>query len=152
MKSTYKEPYDFLNGHKLAILSTVGDKSQAWGSAIYYVTDETLTFYFLTHADSKKYHNILKHSHVALTIADDDIQTSVQAAGLVERVPIGDEHELALRKLARIRQTGDFSWVPPVGKLYDGQTILLKLQPTTLQFANFKADNHLSGDHITRVI
>jgi uncharacterized protein YhbP (UPF0306 family) len=152
MKITYKEPYDFLNGHKLAILSTVGDKSRAWGSAIYYVADETLTFYFLTHADSKKYHNILKHPHVALTVADNDTQTTVQAAGLVERVPIGDEHDLALRKLARIRPSGEFSWAPPVSKLYDGQTILLKVQPNTLQFADFKADSSLSGDRVTRII
>jgi len=152
MKTAYKEPYDFLSKHKLAVLSTTDGKNDVWGAAIYYVADTSLTFYFLTQTGSKKYQHILKNNHVALTVADDEAQATVQAAGLVEEVPIGEEQDEAFRKLAVIHPPGEFSWKPPVSKLSDGPTILLRMRPSMLQFAGFKTDSHLSGDHIIRII
>lgn len=152
MKTTYKEPYDFLSQHKLAVLSTTADKG-VWGAAIYYVIDDTLTFYFFTKTESKKYQHILKDPHVAITVADDEAQTTVQAAGRAEELSIGEELNEAYRKLAQIHPPGEISWKPPVSKLNDdGQTVVLKLQPTILQFAEFKSDSHLTGDHIRRII
>lgn len=152
MKTTYKEPYDFLNRHKLAVLSTTDGKTEVWGAAIYYVIDDSLAFYFFTKTDSKKYQYILKNPHVAVTVVDDETQTTVQATGRVEEVPEEEQNE-AYRKLAVIHPPGDFSWKPPVSKLSDGgHTIALKLQPTVLQFAEFKSDSHVTGDHIKRII
>lgn len=152
MKITYKEPYEFLNRHKLAILSTTDGKTEVWGAAIYYIIDDSLAFYFFTKTDSKKYQHILKNSHAAVTVVDDETQTTVQASGHVEEVPEEEQNE-AYRKLAVIHPPGDFSWKPPVSKLTDkGQTVVLKLQPTILQFAEFKSDSRLTDDHIRRII
>ena len=152
MKTAYKEPHDFLSQHKLAILSTSDGQDDVWGAAIYYAIDESLTFYFFTKTGSKKYQHILENPHVAVTVADDETQTTVQAAGQVEEVPMEKRDEI-YHKLVLVHPSGDFSWKPPVSKLNDdGQTVVLKLRPTLLQFAEFKSDSHLTGDHIRRII
>lgn len=153
MKTTYKEPYDFLSQHKLAVLSTSDGRNDVWGAAIYYAIDESLTFYFFTKMGSKKYQHILKNPYVAVTVADDEAQTTVQASGKIEEVPEGEEQNEAYRKLVGVHPPGEFSWKPPVSKLNeDGHMVVLKLRPTLLQFADFKSDSHLTGDHIRRII
>ncbi len=150
MKDTFKEPYDFLTRHKVAVLSTTDGKDEVWGAAIYYAVNEALTFYFFTKKDSKKYQQIIKNPQAALTVVDDAGQTTVQAAGQIEEVPL-DEQNAAYQKLVLVHPAGEFSWKPPVNKL-DGETVLLKLSPTTLQYANFQSDSHQSADHITKVL
>lgn len=153
MKTTYKETYEFLSQHKLAVLSTTDGKADIWGAAIYYAIDDSLTFYFFTKTGSKKYKHILKNPHAAITVADDEAQTTVQAAGRVEKVPEGEEQDEAYRKLVLVHPPGEFSWRPPVSKLHDGgEMVVLRIQPSTLQFADFKSDSHLTGDHIRRII
>ncbi|HEX8762424.1 MAG TPA: pyridoxamine 5'-phosphate oxidase family protein [Candidatus Saccharimonadales bacterium] len=150
MKDTFKEPYEFLVRHKVAVLSTANGKDDVWGAAIYYAVGEALTFYFFTKKGSKKYQNILENPHAALTIADDTEQASVQASGVIEEVPADEQNE-AYQKLVLVHPQGEFSWKPPVSKM-EGETILLKLTPKVLQYANFKSDSHDSADHITRII
>jgi uncharacterized protein YhbP (UPF0306 family) len=150
MKDTFKEPYDYLTRHKVAVLSTTDGKGGVWGAAIYYAINESLTFYFFTKKDSKKYQQILKNAQAALTVVDDTEQTTVQAAGRIEEVPLDEQNE-AYRKLVLVHPAGEFSWKPPVSKL-DGETVLLKLSPTTLQYANFQSGSHESSDHISKII
>lgn len=153
MKESYKEPYDFLSRHHLAILSTSDGKNDVWGAAIYYAVDESLTFYFFTKTGSKKYHNILKNPQVAITIVDDDAQATVQASGRAEEVSEGHELNDAYRRLVQVHPPGEFSWKPPVSKLEDsGSTAVFRLQPTMLQFAEFKSDSGSNGSRIKRII
>jgi hypothetical protein len=78
----------------------------------------------------------------------DESQATVQASGQVEEVPEEEQNE-AYHKLVLVHPSGEFSWKPPVSKLNDdGRTVVLKLRPTLLQFAEFKSDSHLAGDHI----
>lgn len=152
MKATFKQPYDFLTRHKIAVLSTATDKHDVWGAAIYYAVDESLSFYFLTKKGTKKYHQILKNPHGAVTVADDAEQTTVQASGSIKEVSTGEERDQAYRKLALVHPAGDFSWKPPVTKMDDGETVLLKLTSQTLQYANFQSSSQDSTDHIVQVI
>lgn len=150
MSATHEEVFTFLGQHKLGILSTVSDKGEAWGAAIYYVVDEKFNFYFLTHMESKKYHNLTQHPQVALTIADDYEQMTVQLSGKITKVPVGDELNTAYSKLALVHPPGQFSWVPPVSKIHDkGQTALLKLTPEALQFSSFKPETRSPGGYVT---
>lgn len=153
MKMSHKTPYAFLSQHQLAVLSTSDGKNDVWGAAIYYAVDDSLTFYFFTKTGSKKYRNILKNPHVAITVADDEAQATVQASGRAEEV--SDDHELneAYRRLVLVHPPGEFSWKPPISKLSgSGSTVVFRLRPTMLQFAEFASDGRAADERIDRVI
>lgn len=153
MSETHKAALTFLEEHKLAVLSTASEKGEVWGAAIYYAIDEEFNFYFFTHVESKKYRNLKQHPQAAITVADDYKQATVQTAGKVAEIPMGEELNEAYRKLVLVHPPGQFSWVPPVSKIHDqGQMTVLKLTPETLQFSEFKPETHQSGEHVTRVI
>lgn len=150
MKDTFTEPYEFLARHKVAVLSTADSAGKVWGAAIYYAVNESLTFYFFTKKGSKKYEHILQNPNAAVTVVDDSEQATIQASGKIEEVP-DEEQNGAYQKLALVHPPGEFSWKPPVSKM-DGETILLQLRPTALQYANFQSDSHDSSDHIIKII
>lgn len=155
--TSYTKARDFLENHKVAVLSTVSEKGEAWGAAIYYVIDvqdDQFVFYFFTHVDSQKYRNIQQHSQVALTVLDDYQQATVQTSGKISEVPMGDELDAAYRKLTLVHPPGQFSWVPPVSKIHDqGAIILLKFVPKKMQLSYFKPDKPEGGDSsVARII
>lgn len=137
MNTTQEKTYDFLKHHKFAVLSTATEDAKPWGAAIYYVVDEKLNFYFLTHTGTKKYGNIHEQPYVAITVADDDQQTTVQAAGKISEVGIGQEHDDAFRLLVEVHPPGQYLWVPPVSKLHNGDSVLLKITPEQVQLSVF---------------
>jgi len=149
MTPDHKEAYDFLLSHKFAVLSTTSKDARPWGSTIYYVVDEKLNFFFLTRAQSKKYHNLQEQPQAAVTVTDDTEQTTVQAVGSVAQVPLGSEHDHVFRMIVRIHPPGQFEWMPPVTKIETGEMLLLKLTPENLRFSNFMSKNEA---YITEVI
>ena len=131
----------FLEERKVAVLSTVSEKGEAWGAAIYYVIEQNFTFYFFTHVESKKYKNIQAHPQAALTVVDDPTQTTVQVSGKIAKVPMSEELNTVYRQLARIHPPGQLRWAPPVSKNYDeGPLAVLKLTPDEVRFSQFKLD------------
>ena len=137
----------------MGILSTVSAEGRPWGSAIYYVTDEDFTFYFVTREGTFKYHNLDQQSHAALTVADPDTQVTVQAAGIVSKVPVEEYMDVVFHKLASLRPKGDPHWSPPIEKLKAGNYVPLRLTPSKLQYADYgqlKSDPHV--DYIERII
>lgn len=137
MSKAQDKAYKFLTEHRLAVVSTVSAETKPWGTAVYYVVDEKLHFYFLVHTESKKYDNIHLQPTAAITVADDDAQTTVQAVGKVTVVKIGQEHDSVFRMLATIHPPGQYSWVPPVSKLHNGKTALLRLAPESMRLSVF---------------
>jgi len=111
--------------------------------------DKDLNFFFLTHVQTTKYRNIQENPQGAITIADNELQSTVQAEGIITEVPIGPEHDHALRMLTQIHPPGQFAWTPPVTKMAAGELLLLKLTPKYLRFSNFIADN---GAHIAEIV
>lgn len=140
MSTKHTKAYEFLDSHKLAVLSTLYEKDQPWGTAIYYVVDKDLNFYFITHKSSQKYQNIKHDSDAAITVADDQTQTTVQAYGKISEVPLGEENDMAFRKIAGVHPPGQYQWTPPVSKDRHEDTALLKLTPSMMQFSNFKPE------------
>lgn len=130
---------DFLKQHPMAVLSTVAEDGSPWGSAIYCVADEDYNFFFVTRADTRKYRSLEQNPQAALTIADTDSQFTVQVTGVVSKVPARDTVDVVFKKLAAIKPKGDVEWIPPVIKIHKGDWMILKLTPTLLQFADYKA-------------
>lgn len=151
--TSHQKAQAFLEEHKVAVLSTVSEKGEAWGAAVYYAVDKDLTFYFFTHVGSKKYRNLQAHPQAALTVADDYQQTTVQASGKITELPMGEEMNMAYRLLVQIHPPGQFSWVPPVSKIHDqGSIAVLKFIPDDMQFSQFKPEKIQDGVSITRIV
>jgi nitroimidazol reductase NimA-like FMN-containing flavoprotein (pyridoxamine 5'-phosphate oxidase superfamily) len=136
----HSETYAFLDSHTLGVLSTTTRQAAPFGAAIYYVVDQALNFFFLTHVTSQKYKNIHENQKAAFTVVDNYAQTTVQANGVVSEVAAGDEHDEAYRKLALVHPPGQFAWIPPVSKIHEGEIRLLKLTPQSLRFSNFSPE------------
>jgi uncharacterized protein YhbP (UPF0306 family) len=137
----------------MGILSTVSDNGTPWGSAIYYIADEDFNFYFVTRAETLKFQNIDSTALAALTVADNDSQTTVQLTGKISTVPVQQYMDVFFTKFVGLRPKDDFTWVPPVEKLKAGNYMPLQLTPTTLQYADYKhlkADMH--ADYIEKII
>jgi uncharacterized protein YhbP (UPF0306 family) len=134
---SFEQTVTFLRDHHLGVLSTVSPQQEAWGAAIYFTIDETLNFYFLTHVDTDKYRNIKNHPQAAITVFDDDSQTTVQSSGSISEVPLGDENNDAYRRLAEIHPPDAMHWTPPISKTENGEIILMKLTPAIVKYANF---------------
>jgi len=149
MNTEYKNAYNFLLGHKFAVLSTTSKNAKPWGSTIYYVVDEKLNFFFLTHVESTKYHNLKEQPQAAITVPDDIEQSTVQAVGAVTEVPLGPERDHAFRMIVQVHPPGQFEWIPPVTKMDAGEVLLLKLTPEVLRFSDFSPKD---GARITEVI
>lgn len=137
----------------MGVLSTVDSDGTPWGSAIYYVADEDLNFYFVTRAETFKYQNLDKTPLAALTVADNESQTTVQVSGKVTRVAAKDYMDIVFDELANIKPKDDNNWVPPLSKIHKGDYIPLCLSPTRLQFADYKgAETDIHADHIEKII
>lgn len=148
-----QEVLTFLRHHPMAVLSTVNGESQPWGSAIYYVVDGEFNFYFVTRVGTLKYQNIEQNPHVALTVADNDRQTTVQASGLITKVPVEDYMDIVFDKLAKIRPKDDPHWAPPLTKIREGNYMPLKLTPSKLQYANYKdRKSDINEEYIEKII
>jgi len=141
----HQKVHAFLKHHPMGVLSTLSVDGSPWGSAIYYVSDENFNFYFVTRAETFKYKNIEKNSHVALTIADNESQTTVQVAGTISPIPVEDYMEIVFGKLTKVRPKDDNNWAPPLAKIRKGNYMPLCITPSKLQYADYK---HIkSGPH-----
>lgn len=121
----------------MGVLSTATTESAPWGSAIYFYADENFDIYFVTRADTQKYKNITNNPEVALTVADEASQTTVQIAGTITAVPPHDYLEVLFHKLDKIHPRGDETWTPPPNKIHKGNFMPLKLTPSRLQYADY---------------
>jgi uncharacterized pyridoxamine 5'-phosphate oxidase family protein len=149
----YQKVHTFLRQHPMGILSTVADDGTPWGSAIYYVCDEHFKFYFVTRVETFKYDNIDKNPLAALTVADNESQTTVQVTGSVTRLAVKDYMDIVFGKLAHIRPKDDATWAPPLEKLHDGNYMPLVLSPTKMQFADYKdLKSDIHADYIEKII
>lgn len=144
---------EFLKHRHMGILSTVSADGKPWGSAINYIVDDDFTFYFVTRAETYKYQNLEANPYVALTIADEASQTTVQLSGEVSPLPHEDYLEVVFKRMPQIRPAGDMQWMPPVEKLHKGNYMPLVLKPAKLQYADYKQyRSDIHGEYIEHII
>lgn len=145
--------YDFMKHHHMGVLSTVAEDSKPWGAAIFYVVDEEFNVFFVTRQETFKYKNLDNNPYAALTIADEENQTTVQLSGKISRVPAEDYMDIIFTRLVAIRPKGDMYWAPPVEKVSRGDYMALRLTPDKLHYANFKKQTtDLKHDYIEKII
>jgi uncharacterized pyridoxamine 5'-phosphate oxidase family protein len=152
MDADRKNALTFLKNHKLGVLSTVteGDPS---GAVIYYVVNDDLTVYFLTHVESNKYQHLKTYPTAALTIFDEALQATVQMTGEVHEATDDDEQNVAFQRLAIIHPPSTASWAPPISKMKDDSLIaVMKLTPDFMQYADYIGSARSGGKAPVQII
>jgi len=152
--SQHQKVHEFLKHHPMGVLSTVSEDGKPWGAAIYYVADEDFNFYFVTRVETSKYYNLDKNPVAAITIADSETQTTVQASGKILKLPVDKYMDIVFNKLAHVRHQDDLNWTPPIDKLRDGGDYMpLYIVPDRLQFADYKhPKSDVHADYIEKII
>lgn len=151
--SQHVKVHEFLKHHPMGVLSTVSAEGEPWGSAIYYVADDDFTFYFVTRANTQKYQNIADKPLVALTIADEADQTTVQMQGTISKVSSDDIIDIAFNKLGKIKPGKDPDWMPPIYKVHAGDYMVLQIRPVKLHYADYKqASSDVAKNYIEQII
>lgn len=137
----------------MGVLSTVTEDNKPWGSAIYFTIDEDLNVFFVTRQETFKYQNLDKSPVAALTIADEENQTTVQLMGHISKVPVKDYMDIVFTRLAEIQPKDDINWAPPLEKVHKGDYIALQLTPSKLQYADFKKHTtDIDHEYIEKII
>jgi len=150
---SHQKVHAFLKQHPMGILSTVSADGKPWGAAVYYVADEDFNFYFVTRVETYKYQNLDKKPLAALTIADNETQTTVQLAGKIAKVSAHDYMQVFFDKFAKLRPEDDYRWAPPLEKIHKGNYMALKLVPSHLQYADYSHTKHdVRADYIEIII
>ena len=139
MSQQHKPVHEFLKRHPVGVLSTASADGSPWGAAIFFYVDEDFNYYFVTRANTHKYHNIQSNPKASITVAHGASQTTVQSTGLITEVPAEEYMNIIFDKLAHVRLDSDNNWVPPIAKIHEGNFIPLKFTPTKLQYANYSA-------------
>lgn len=145
--------YKFLKTHHMGILSTVAEDGKPWGSAIYFAVDDDFNVFFVTRMETFKYQNLEKVPFAAMTVVDEEKQTTVQLMGKISKVPVKDYMDIVFTKLVAIRPDDDINWAPPIEKIHKGDYMPLQLTPTKLQFADYsKQSTDIDHKYIEKII
>lgn len=144
--------HEFLKKHHTGVLSTANKDGQPWGSTVAFACDDDFKFYFVTRADTLKYHNIDQNPVVGLTITSAKTQQTVQVQGEVTRVPAKDYIDVVFNKLASAKPLDGSVWAPPVMKVHKGDYMVLCITPTHLQYADFSQNKHDAFDEYIQQI
>jgi general stress protein 26 len=143
-KITKKQVLEFLMQHKHAGLSTVTPKGLPEAATVYYGIDKHFNFYFPTGTLSRKFKNLQKNPHVALSITDIDQLTTVQIEGVAKVVHLSKKSGDIIQKLSKSMEPSLFEtlsrlWdpVPPVIKMKNGDLAILQVEIKWARWADF---------------
>lgn len=127
----------FLAVHNAGVICTTDSNNDAYGSVIYFKTDENLNITFTTKDKTKKSQNIKNNSKVMLVVFDVEKQTTLQILGIAEEITDQQQSEEALTMTlsASLKATGNT--IAPVAKLNAGEFVAYRIKTTSIRMASY---------------
>ncbi|HEX9664887.1 MAG TPA: pyridoxamine 5'-phosphate oxidase family protein, partial [Patescibacteria group bacterium] len=95
-KELKAEVLDFLQQHRVAVLSTLTPDNKPYAAPVIYAVDNSFHFYFFTRSDSKKYVGLAKDCLVSLVVYDEQEPQVVQTEGCASL----EEDEQAIKEMS----------------------------------------------------
>lgn len=126
----------FLQGHELAVLSSLDGDGSVTGAAVYYSFNGDNLF-IVTKEGTEKAHNIIHQPQVALTITDEALPATMQIEALAAVETNNTVRQTAFNSIVRLRQYGDDKKYPPVASLNAGAYVVIRLTPTSARYSEF---------------
>ena len=105
---------------------------------VYIVPDENLNLYFMTHADTEKHQNIMRHPKIALVVTDESRHETLQVQGSAEVLEDATTKQWILRAFTALPSTVA-PWQPPVHQ-QGGAYSFIKITPKRMRMAQFRGE------------
>lgn len=137
IEASRSEVLDFLANHSIGVLATADKNGTPHAATIYVVSDRTLTFYFVTKAETQKARNLAANPHAAIAIYDARSQTTLQISGAVTQVTDVKESEGVFTRIRTISRQTSASDTPPVAMMSAGGYVTYKLIAPSVRLAHF---------------
>jgi len=135
---TRKDVFNFLTKHSVAVLATVSEKHAPHASAMYFVVDEELNFFFLTKSSTRRFLHIQTNDQVAIVVSANNSPQSVQIEGKASIISDPWQQRNIVNQVAeKSASQGKKFWPPPVSQLQDGEIAILKVTPTVCCYCDF---------------
>jgi uncharacterized pyridoxamine 5'-phosphate oxidase family protein len=141
MLSHQQIAYEFIVQNRAGALATCTPDGEPHVVTIYSVIEPSLTIYFATRVESRKYRNIVANPRVALCFTDEAAMRTIQLTGKATRVESLEMEQHVLYELIKLRY-GEPDWpVPPIKMFERGTTMelaIVKVVPAQVTLASFK--------------
>lgn len=122
------EEFEFLNSHRLGILSSIDSDGNASGAAIYYTVADG-SIYFVTKTASRKAAGFLYNKRVALTVTDEPELKTLQLKGAIEAESNRRVVDNVVGKLIVPRHYNSGDKLPPVMRSEGEKFIVYRISP-----------------------
>ncbi|MBI5357532.1 pyridoxamine 5'-phosphate oxidase family protein [Candidatus Saccharibacteria bacterium] len=136
---------NFLNKNQIAVLATIGADNRPQTAVIYFYVDADLNIYFITKEKTTKYQNIIDNPEVALSVYEQETQTTVQASGKAEEVHDPGRVNEVFRHVLSVTKSTSESSIPPVSKIDAGGYKCFCIRPRSIRLAEYTKPEH--GEH-----
>lgn len=134
----------YINGHPLAVLSTIDPDGNPHGTTLYAGSDPQLNVYFMTKTQTNKARNIRENPAVSLTFSGEDHQTTLQITGHAVEVTVPNEGAAAFQILGSIRH-GSEDFRLPISKFEAGPYIVFKVEVARALLTEYEHANRIDG-------
>ena len=136
-----QEVLNFLRNNNVAVIATVSSDDKPQASAVYYISDDDLNFYFLTSRTSRKFSNLMQNSNLGLTVGIGPADITIQGGGAAQLVEDPKEQQEIIKFLSiNADLRGSHYW--PVLQLPNSEFAVFKFKPSWLVLLNLDKDGH----------
>ena len=127
--------YDFLKENPVAVMSSIDPNGNPHGVVIYYNINKRFEITFVTKAETRKYDNLKHHSHVMLTVFDQQTQSTVQIVGKAIEITDSYEVNIAANNMVQASMKTTEAGMAPLLKLEAGPYVAFKIEPVQIRMA-----------------
>ncbi|MEO7363982.1 MAG: pyridoxamine 5'-phosphate oxidase family protein, partial [Candidatus Saccharimonadales bacterium] len=137
--------YDFLFESSIGVLSSTDPNGDPHGAVIYFTITKDFEVAILTKSGTRKYDNLMRNSHVMLTVFDSKTQSTAQLTGIAHEVKNGfDMNAIAARIQGTSLKTSE-TGLAPLSKLEAGSFVAFRIEPVQVRMAVYASSG--AGNH-----
>lgn len=120
---------------RLGVISTISEKGNPEGAAVYFISDNELYLYFLTRVGSRKYENIKRDPRVAFVVFGEHPPKTFQMEGTASIIEEPEEQRNIFKKLFDLATSERV--LPPIGQMMKSELAVMKIKPTWARIGDF---------------
>jgi len=131
-----KAALEFLKAHTAGVVATVSREGVPHASAVYYISDDTFSLYFITLRSSRKYAAIQANPRVAFVVVDTATPRTLQVEGMAAE--LRDEESVNAHMPGLLAAlTSNSRYYAPITKLDFAATAVVWVQAKWVRWGDY---------------
>ncbi len=126
----------FLKAHTAGVIATVASDGKPHASAVYYVSDDNFSIYFLTLRTSRKYAAIQANPWSAFVVGTQDVPQTLQIEGPAVELKTDEEKQAHITDLVKVL-TSNSTYYAPITKLSPAETVIMWLEAKWVRWGDY---------------